>query len=80
MPDTKKNALAELAKRINPKGNDFLYFLIDYDDLYKAASIISKLARVKVEVIKEHPTMVRDAFINLMAKCRAIAEKGEVKR
>ena len=33
------NALSELAIRLKPKGNDRLYFLIDYGDLYKADRI-----------------------------------------
>ena len=75
MPYTKKNALAELAKRLKPKGNDRLYFLIDYDDLYKAARIVSELA--KVRDTKEYGIVhVREGMaIDAVENCRAIAEK-----
>ena len=68
------NALAELAKRLKPKGNDCLYFLIDYGDLYKAARIVSELAKVNTLGPKHIPGDI--SLYAAYAKCRAIAEEG----
>lgn len=68
------NALAELAKRLKPKGNDCLYFLIDYGDLYKAARIVAELAKVEYGD-DGHIRYWTDTEIKLK-KCRAIAEEG----
>ena len=76
MADTKKNALAELAKRIKPKGNDLLYFLIDYDDLYKAARIISELAKVEDKRDGETNSDALWRCNDCIAECRVIAEEG----
>ena len=72
----KKNALAELAKRLKPKGNDCLYFLIDYGDLCKAARIVSELAKVNTLGPKHIPGDI--SLYTAYAKCRAIAEEGAV--
>ncbi len=82
MPDTKKNALAELANELNYIKNilSLERFYNCSEEVDKAQRIIAELARVKVEAIKENPNMVGGAFINLMAECRAVAEEGEVKR
>lgn len=45
--------------------------------LSKVKRIITELAKVKVEAIKENSSMVGGAFINLMAECCAIAEEKE---
>ena len=70
----KKNALAELAKRLKPKGNDCLYFLIDYGDLCKAARIVAELAKVNTLGPKHIPGDI--SLYTAYAKCRAIAEEG----
>lgn len=76
MASNQHNALAELA--------DWLKRLVDANggkkcravaNIDKASRIIAELAKVKVEAIKENPSMVGGAFINLMAECRAIAEE-----
>ena len=76
MADTKKNAVAELAKRLKPKGNDCLYFLIDYGDMCKAARIVAELA--KVEDRREGETNSDSLWRcnDCIAKCRVIAEEG----
>ena len=76
MADTKKNALAELAKRLKPNGNDFLYFLIDYDDLYKAARIVAELAKVEDRRDGETNSDALWRCNDCIAKCRVIAEEG----
>ena len=75
MADT-KNALAELAKRLKPKGNDLLYFLIDYGDLCKAYRIVAELANVEDRRDGETNSDVLWRCNNCIAKCRAIAEEG----
>lgn len=74
-PNT-KDALAELAKRIKPKGNDLLYFLIDYDYLYKAARIISELAKVEDKRDGETNSDALWRCNDCIAECRVIAEEG----
>ena len=68
------NALAELARRLKPKGNDCLYFLIDYGDLLKAARIVAELAKVNTLGPKHIPGDI--SLYTAYAKCRAIAEEG----
>ena len=87
MADTKKNALAELAERLKPKGNDCLYFLIDYGDLCKAARIVAELAKVSdgnFEVICDGSTAYFCTAGDLkvqcaIGRCREIAEEGDSK-
>ena len=76
MADMKNNALAELAKRLKPNGNDFLYFLIDYDDLYKAARIVAELAKVEDRRDGETNSDALWRCNDCIAKCRVIAEEG----
>ena len=71
------NALAELAKRLKPNGNDFLYFLIDYDDLYKAARIVAELAKVEDRRDGETNSDALWRCNDCIAKCRVIAAEGE---
>ena len=71
------NALAELAERLKPKGNDCLYFLIDYGDMCKAARIVAELAKVEYGD-DGHIRYWTDTEIKLK-KCRAIAEEGGAK-
>ena len=68
------NALAELAKRLKPKGNDCLYFLIDYGDMLKAARIVAELAKVNTLGPKHIPGDI--SLYTAYAKCRAVAEEG----
>ena len=68
MADT-KNALAELAKRLKPKG-------IDYGDLCKAYRIVAELAKVEDRRDGETNSDVLWRCNNCIAKCRAIAEEG----
>ena len=68
------NALAELAKRLKPKGDDWLYFLIDYGDLCKAARIVAELAKVNTLGPKHIPGDI--SLYTAYAKCRAVAEEG----
>ena len=68
------NALAELARRLKPKGNDCLYFLIDYGDLCKAARIVAELAKVNTLGPKHIQGDI--SLYTAYAKCRAIAEEG----
>lgn len=81
MEDEKKNALAELAERLKPKGNEQLYFLIDYGDLYKASRIVAELAKVdrlyRFVATKDNYQRYRTELAGLISKCRAIAEEGE---
>lgn len=76
MAETKRNALAELAERLKPKGNEHLYFLIDYDDLYKASRIVAELANVEDRRDGETNSDVLWRCNDCIAKCRAIAEEG----
>ena len=73
------NALAELAKRLKPKGNDCLYFLIDYGDLCKAARIVAELAKVEDRREGETNSDALWRCNDCIAKCRAIAEEGGAK-
>lgn len=77
MEDEKKNALAELAERLKPKGNEQLYFLIDYGDLYKASRIVAQLAKVEDRRDGETNSDVLWRCNDCISKCRAIAEEGE---
>lgn len=79
MADT-KNALAELAKRLSPKGNEHLYFLIDYGDLYKASRIVAELAKADLAYAND-PVSNNCVELRLDAfkKCRAIAEERGVR-
>ena len=72
----KKNALAKLAERLKPKGNEHLYFLIDYGDLYKASRIVAELANVKDQRDGETNSDVLWRCNDCIARCRAIAEEG----
>ena len=70
------NALAELAKRLKPNGNDFLHFLIDYDDLYKASRIVAELAKIKDKRDGETNSDALWRCNDCIAKCRVIAKEG----
>ena len=76
MHRTKKNALTKLAERLKPKGNEHLYFLIDYGDLYKASRIVAELAKVEDQRDGETNSDVLWRCNDCIAKCRAIAEEG----
>lgn len=72
------NALAELAKRLKPEGNEHLYFTIDYGDFDKVQRIIAELAKVafdKDDWVCDRAHKALSAY----NKCRAIAEEGKTK-
>ena len=79
MTDTKKNALAELAERLSPRGETKTLLLVNGRDIIKAQRIVTELA--KVEDIEEFGIVhVReDMAIDAVEKCRAIAEEGGAK-
>ena len=78
MSDTKKNALAELAKRLgrviipHPK-------TMIYNDLLKAYRIVAELAKVEDMHDGETNSDVLWRCNDCIAKCRVIAEEGVCK-
>ena len=77
MPETRKNALAKLAVRL---GTDVLSLGRDkYPEIDKALRIISVLAKVKDQRDGETNIDVLWRCNDCIAKCRAIAEEGEVR-
>ena len=74
MTDTKRNALAELAERLSPRGETKTLLLVNGRDVIKAQRIVSELAKVEYGD-DEHVKSWTDAEIKLK-NCRAIAEEG----
>lgn len=77
MADTKRNALAKLAERLNPNGNEHLYFLIDYGDLYKASRIVAELSKVRWWRSPSRWMPRGNNVSDILIKCRTIAEEGD---
>ena len=81
MSDTKKNALAELAKRL-----EFDIRMIEFGNVAqlkrfrKAKRIVEELAKVRTNKVgwpEKLSIPLLDDMANLYAKCRAIAEEGD---
>ena len=89
MPETKKNALAKLAKKLKAdvrivrafkkdlgdKGDEVGGMMID--DIDKASRIVAQLAKVEDQRDGETNSDVLWRCNDCIAKCRAIAEEGE---
>ena len=71
-----RNALAELAERLSPRGETKTLLLVNGRDIIKAQRIIAELA--KVEDRREGETNSDSLWRcnDCIAKCRVIAEEG----
>ena len=76
MANTKRNALAELAEQLSPKGETKTLFLINGRDIIKAQRIIAELAKVEDRREEETNSDALWRCNDCIAKCRAIAEEG----
>ena len=76
MADTKKNALAELAERLSPRGETKTLLLVNGRDIIKAQRIIAELAKVEDRCEGETNSDALWRCNDCIARCRTIAEKG----
>ena len=76
MTDTKKNALAELAERLSPRGETKTLLLVNGRDIIKAQRIIAELAKVEDRRDGETNSDALWMCNDCIAKCRVIAEEG----
>ena len=74
MTNTKRNALAELAERLSPRGETKTLLLVNGRDIIKAQRIVSELAKVEYGD-DDHVKSCTDTEVKLK-NCRAIAEEG----
>ena len=79
MPETKKNALAELAENLEHEN----FFGVDHYKrelwVYKAQRIVTELAKVEDQRDGETNSDVLWRCNDCIARCRAIAEEGKVR-
>ena len=71
-----RNALAELAERLSPRGETKTLLLVNGRDIIKAQRIIAELAKVEDRREEETNSDALWRCNDCIAKCRAIAEEG----
>ena len=74
-----RNALAELAEQISPKGETKTLLLVNGRDIIKAQRIIAELAKVEDRREEETNSDALWRCNDCIAMCRAIAEAGVCK-
>ena len=74
MANIKRNALAELAERLSPRGETKTLLLVNGRDIIKAQRIVAELAKVNTLGPKHIPGDI--SLYTAYAKCREIAEEG----
>ena len=73
-----RNALAELAERLSPRGETKTLLLVNGRDIIKAQRIIAELAKVIPNYMAGKPghSFIETEAYKAYRNCRAIAEEG----
>ena len=78
MSEKPRNALAELAERLSPRGETKTLLLVNAQDILKAQRIVAELAKVEYVYNPStgEPIALPGEASNAVVKSRAIAEEG----